>query len=224
MRDRLSCWWRSTVGRKALAAVSGLALAVWVGLHLAGNLTLFAGPGAADGYAAALRRAPALLWATRAGLLLAAVTHLGAVTSLARANWAARPRRQGQVPDRRPERRLAGLAARGMRCGGVLLLAFVGYHLLHLTLGTLHPAFQPGHPYANVTTGLRSPVVAMVYLAAAGLLGLHLFHGVWAAVRSLGLRPARAAERRRPVIGVLAAALAVGFASLPLAVLAGWLR
>jgi succinate dehydrogenase / fumarate reductase cytochrome b subunit len=66
--------------------------------------------------------------------------------------------------------------------------------------------------------------VAAVYLAAAGLLGLHLFHGIWAAVRSLGLRPAQAAERRRPLVAVLAAALAVGFGSLPMAVLAGWLR
>src|SRR6185369_13018042 len=95
---------------------------------------------------------------------------------------------------RRGGQRLASLAARAMRPGGVLLLAFVVYHLLHLTFGALHPTFRAGHVYANVATGLRPPTVAAVYIAAAALLGLHLFHGLWAAVRSLGLRPTSTSE------------------------------
>ncbi len=111
-----------------------------------------------------------------------------------------------------------------MRVGGALLLAFVGYHVLHLTFGVLHPGFTPGRVYDNVVVGLRPAWVAAVYVAAAALLGLHLFHGLWAAVRSLGLRPEAAAGRRRPAVAVLAAAMAVGFAAVPIAVLAGWLR
>ena len=76
----------------------------------------------------------------------------------------------------------------------------------------------------NAVAGLRSPRVAAVYVAAAGLLGLHLFHGWWAALRSLGVPPDPARWRRRPVVATLSAAVALGFASVPLAVLAGWLR
>ena len=146
--------WRSTVGKKALVAVSGLLLWAWVVLHVAGNLTLFSGPAATDGYAAALRRAPAGLWAARGALLAAAVVHVAAVASLARAGRAARPRREAHVP------RAAALASRGMRIGGALLLAFVGYHVLHLTFGVLHPGFRPGHVYDNVVLGLRPGWVA----------------------------------------------------------------
>jgi succinate dehydrogenase / fumarate reductase cytochrome b subunit len=211
--------WRSTVVRKALVAVSGLALWTWVVLHVAGNLTLFSGPAVADGYAAVLRRAPGWLWAARVGLAAAMVVHVVGVVSLARVGRAARPRHEPHLPGA-----TSALAARGMRIGGVLLLAFVVYHLLHLTVGVLHPHFEPGRVYDNVVVGLRTPRIAAIYIAAAALLGLHLLHGLWAAARSLGLRPATAARRRRPTVAVLSAAVAVGFASVPLAVLAGWLR
>jgi succinate dehydrogenase / fumarate reductase cytochrome b subunit len=210
--------WRSTVVRKALVAVSGLALGGWVVLHVAGNLTLFSGPAVADGYAAALRRAPLWLWAARVGLAAALVVHVAGVVSLARAGRAARPRPAPPLP---PE--TSALAARGMRIGGVFLLAFVVYHLLHLTVGVLHPHFEPGRVYDNVVLGLRPPSIAAIYVGAAVLLGLHLLHGLWAAARSLGVRPETAARRRRPVVALLSGAIAAGFASVPIAVLAGWL-
>ena len=216
--DAFARLWRSTVGRKALVAASGLLLWLWVVLHVAGNLTLFSGPAAADGYAAALRTTPAALWAVRAGLAAAAIVHVAGVVSLARVDRAARPRHQA------PGRRAATVAARSMRAGGVLLLAFVVYHLLHLTIGLFHPGFLPGHVYDNVVRGLRSPWIASIYVAAAVLLGLHLFHGLWAAARSLGVWPEGAARRRRPAVALVSAAVAVGFASVPLAVVAGWLR
>jgi len=211
--------WRSTVARKALVAVSGLALWSWVVLHVAGNLTLFSGPAVADGYAAALRRAPGWLWAARMGLAAAMVVHVAGVVSLARAGRAARPRHEPRLPQG-----TSALAARGMRIGGALLLAFVVYHLLHLTVGVLHPHFEPGRVYDNVVVGLRPARIAAIYVGAAALLGLHLLHGLWAAARSLGLRPDAAARRKRPAVAVLSAAVAAGFASVPLAVLAGWLR
>jgi len=216
--DALARLWRSTVGRKALVAASGLLLWVWVVLHVAGNLTLFSGPAAADGYAAALRATPAALWAVRAGLAAAAIVHVAGVVSLARAGRAARPRHQA------PARRTSTMAARTMRVGGALLLAFVVYHLLHLTVGLFHPGFLPDHVYDNVVRGLRPTWVASIYMAAAVLLGLHLFHGLWAAARSLGLWPEGAARRRRPAVALVSAAVALGFASVPLAVVAGWLR
>jgi succinate dehydrogenase / fumarate reductase cytochrome b subunit len=211
--------WRSTVGRKALVAVSGLLLWIWVVLHVAGNLTIFSGAAAADGYAAALHRRPAWLWAARAGLAAAAVMHVAGVASLARVARAARPLHQAHAA-----RRASTPAARSMRAGGALLLAFVVYHLLHLTFGVLHPGFRPGRVYDNVVLGLRPGWIAGVYVAAAALLGLHLFHGLWAASRSLGARPDVAAVRRRPAVALVSTAVAAGFASVPIAVLAGWLR
>jgi succinate dehydrogenase / fumarate reductase, cytochrome b subunit len=218
----LALLWRSTVGRKALVAASGLLLCVWVVLHVAGNLTVFSGPEAADGYAASLRRVPAALWAVRLGLLAAAAVHIAGVVSLTRADRAARPRHQARGA--RASLWMEGWAARSMRVGGVLLLAFVIFHLLHLTFGVAHPGFLPGHVYDNVVRGLHSPAMAAVYIGAALLLGLHLFHGLWAAVRSLGAWPDGAMRRRRPAVAAVSAAVALGFAAVPLAVLAGWLR
>lgn len=217
--DTMLRLWRSTVGRKALVAASGLLLCLWVVLHVAGNLTVFSGPAAADGYAASLRRVPAALWAVRIGLIVAAVVHVAGVVSLTRAGRAARPRHQARATPR-----ASTWAARSMRVGGGLLLGFVIFHLLHLTFGVAHPGFLPGHVYDNVVRGLHSPLMAAIYIGAALLLGLHLFHGLWAAVRSLGVRPDGAIRRRRPAVAALSAAVALGFASVPLAVVAGWLR
>lgn len=200
--------WRSTVGRKALVAASGAVLWGWVVLHLAGNVTVLAGPAATDHYAAALHRSWPLLWAVRAGLVLAAALHVAGATSLARRARAARP----------PVVRAAG-ASRTMRVGGALLLVFVVLHLLHLTFGVLHPAFVAGRVYANLVVGLRPPLVAAGYLAASALLGLHLHHGLWSFGRSLGWR-----GLRRSTAATLAAVTAVGFASIPAAVLVGVLR
>jgi succinate dehydrogenase / fumarate reductase, cytochrome b subunit len=215
----VSLLWRSTVGTKALVAVSGLLLWVWVALHVAGNLTLFSGPVVADAYAASLQRSPARLWAARVGLAAAALVHVAGIAALARTSRRARPRR-----DMSPARGPAALSARSMRIGGVLLLAFVGYHLLHLTFGVGHPHFRPGRVYDNVIVGLRPGWIATVYVIAAALVGVHLFHGLWAVTRSLGLRPETAATRRRPAVLFVSTAIALGFASVPIAVLTGWLR
>ena len=207
------------MGTKAVVAVSGLLLWVWVTLHVAGNLTIFSGPAVADSYAAALQRAPGWLWAARVGLAAAALAHVAGIAALMRASRRARPRH-----DVAAARGVSALPARSMRIGGVLLLAFVGYHLLHLTFGVVHPHFRPGRVYDNVVVGLRPGWIAGVYVIAAVLVGVHLFHGLWAATRSLGLRPETAAARRRPAVLVVSTAIALGFASIPIAVLTGWLR
>ena len=211
--------WRSTVGLKALVAASGLVLWARVIAHLLGNLTLFSGSKAADGYAATLRQIPGALWAVRAGLIAATVVHVVGVVSLARVGRAARPRHAAAA-----RWDAAAVASRAARVGGVLLLLFVAAHVLHLTFGVLHPAFAPGRVHANVVVGLQRGWIAAVYLAGAALLGLHLFHGLWASVRSLGVRPEAAATRRRPAVSLFAAVIAAGFAAIPIAVLAGWLR
>jgi succinate dehydrogenase / fumarate reductase, cytochrome b subunit len=208
---------RSGVGLKAVVAASGIILFGWVALHLLGNLTLFRGAAAADGYAALLRRLGPLLWVVRAGVVLAAGVHVWAVATLAARTRGAR----GSLPR---ATRAATLASRSMRLGGALLLAFVAYHLLHLTFGCLHPDFQVGAVHHNVVQGLAAPPVALAYLAASGLLGLHLAHGLWAALGSLGIFAGHDPRRARPLARAIGAAFGLLFASIPLAVLVGVLR
>jgi succinate dehydrogenase / fumarate reductase, cytochrome b subunit len=209
----------SSVGCKALAAGSGLLLTLWVVLHMLGNLGAFAGPAALDGYAADLRRAGPLLLLMRVGVGALALTHLCAVVALVR-----RARAAGSERHASSRRRAATLGSRSMRVTGLLVLAFIVLHVLHMTLGTLHPWFAAGRVYHNLLTGLAPPPIALAYIAAALLLGLHLGHGLYAAPRALGIGERRSGRLGRRVALGLGVALAVGFSLVPLAVLAGVLR
>lgn len=209
--------WRSSVGAKALLAASGLWLLGWLVLHMAANLLVFSGAPALDGYAAALRRVPALLWAVRGVTLLALGVHVALVVTLLRRARRARGERRIE------KRRASTIAARTMRVGGVGLLVFLVLHLLHLTFGTLHPAFDPARVHANLTIGLAAPLIAAGYALAALLVGLHAAHGLWAAGRSLGLSAASGLSRR-PLVFALGATLGIGFAIVPIAVALGWVR
>jgi succinate dehydrogenase / fumarate reductase cytochrome b subunit len=207
----------ATAGQKALAAGSGLVCFGWLILHLGGNLTAFAGAGAMDGYAAGLRRWPALLWGVRALLGAAFLVHVVATLALARRARAARP----DVHAARVRR--TSFASRTLRVGGPLILVFVVFHVAHLTLGAFEPEFVAGHVYANLVAALHSAALAIVYSAAAALVGLHLFHGAGSAFVSLGSRSfTRPAARRRAA--ALAVAVALGFAAVPVAVASGVLR
>jgi succinate dehydrogenase / fumarate reductase cytochrome b subunit len=210
---------RSNTGCKALAASSGLLLALWVVLHMLGNLGAFAGPLAIDGYAAGLRRAGPLLLLMRVGLGALALTHVSAVIALIRRARQARPRGY-----ERPRWRSATLGSRSMRASGVLVLVFIGLHVLHMTLGTLHPWFAAGRVYHNLLTGLAPPPVGLGYVAAALLVGLHLGHGLFAAPRALGLGEGGSGVLGRRVALAIGLAIAAGFALVPLAVLFGVLR
>ena len=202
---------------KWLAALTGLFMAGWLVLHILGNLTAFSGAAAMDGYAAALRRLGPLLWLVRAALVAAVVVHIAATVSLARRARAARPIRHVHRWPR------GSVASRLMVVGGPLLLVFIVYHLLHITFGVVHPSFVPGHVYANLLDGLAPPLVGALYVVAAVLVGLHLHHGLASALVSFGARWANSGVIRHLLRG-LAVAIAVGFATIPVAVLAGALR
>jgi succinate dehydrogenase / fumarate reductase cytochrome b subunit len=209
----------SSAGIKLLVGGSGLLLWAWVALHALGLLGVFGGAALIDGYAAQLHAHAALLWAMRAGLLLLAVVHMGGTLSIARRARVARGRRGTAV-----RYRAASLASRAMRAGGVMLLVFVVLHVLHMTTGVLHPDFAPGRVYENLARGLRPPLVACGYVAAALAIGLHVLHGLWSAPRSIGLREASAGRLARPLVAAVALALVLGFAAVPIAVLAGVVR
>lgn len=218
MRDTLRIW-SSSAGIKLLVAGSGLLLWTWIALHALGLLGVFGGAARIDGYAAALHAHAALLWTMRAGLLLLAAVHVSGTLAIARRAHAARGPRGAAV-----RYRATSLASRTMRGGGVLLLVFVVLHVLHMTTGALHPAFAPGRVYENLALGLRPPLVACAYVVAAVAIGLHVLHGLWSAPRSLGLRESAAGRLARPLVAIVALALMLGFAAVPIAVLAGVVR
>jgi len=211
----------SSIGRKAVMALSGVVLFGFVVGHMLGNLQVYLGPSALNGYGENLRRLPALLWAARLGLLAATALHVWAAWSLTRSNRRARP-----VGYRERRNRESSYASRTMRWSGVLVLVFVVYHLMHFTFGTpwVHPRFVPGDVYHNFVTGLRSAPVATFYLAATVGLGLHMYHGVWSMLHTLGLSHPRFDDLRYRVAAGITAVVVIGNLSFPIAVLTGVLR
>jgi succinate dehydrogenase / fumarate reductase cytochrome b subunit len=218
--------YRSALGKKAVMAVSGLILFGFVATHMLGNLKAYQGREAFNGYARGLREigTPELpyggaLWIARGVLLAAVVLHIASAWSVSRASLAARPKPYARAP-----RRHTPYASRTLRWGGVIILLFVVYHLLHLTFGTVHPDFVKDDPYHNFVAGFRVPWVGLVYVVANLALGLHLFHGVWSLFQSLGLSHPRYNAWRRAFATTFAWAVTLGNVSFPLAVLLGRIR
>ncbi len=214
--SRIALVMRSSLGRKFVMAVTGVALSLFVLAHMIGNLSAFSGAAAMDEYAAALKKVPPVLWAVRIGLLASVALHVWAYVSLTRMSAAARPRAYAVTA-----RRESDAASRSMRFTGPLLLAFIVYHILHFTTGTVHPGFRDGAVYANLVTGLRVIPVAIFYLAAMAALGFHLFHGIWSLFQTLGWSQPKRASLARRIATAFTAAVVAGFAAVPLSVLLG---
>jgi succinate dehydrogenase / fumarate reductase cytochrome b subunit len=211
----------SSIGKKVVMAVTGLALFGFVIAHMLGNLQVYAGPEALNAYAEALRKYPPLLWAARIGLLLAAALHVWAAWSLTWMNRAARPRGYRQTTSR-----ASTYASRTMRWSGVTILLFVVYHLLHLTFGprSVHPQFVPGDVYHNFITGFQNPLASAFYVLAMLSLGLHLYHGAWSMMQTVGLNHPRYSRLWQGLAAAITVAVVVVNISFPVAVLTGLLR
>ena len=208
----------STIGQKVVMAVTGAILFGFVLGHLAGNLLFYQGPEAINAYAVELRTLlhGSALWIARATLLLAVVLHIWAAWALTVRNAKARPHGYRQLAHER-----STYASRTMRWSGVIILAFVIYHLMHFTVGNVHPDFVEGDVYHNVVTGFRVWPVSLFYVLAMVLLGFHLNHGVWSMFHTLGVsHPAR---RRALRVGaaVFSVLIVLGNVSFPIAVLLG---
>ncbi|WP_433264310.1 succinate dehydrogenase cytochrome b subunit [Actinosynnema sp. CS-041913] len=200
--------YRSTIGKKAVMAVTGAALFLYVVAHMIGNLSIFAGPEAIDGYGRWLRDI-GVVWPVRVGLLACVVLHFAAAYHLT-----ARARRaRGRYEHRRVVQ--GSYAARTMRWGGVIIALFVVYHLLDLTVGVLNPNGVPGAIHANVVADFRHWYVVLAYTVAVLALGFHIRHGVWSATQTLGVTTSRVAG-----LGV-AVVICAGFLSVPFAVCTG---
>ena len=217
--NAVSRFWHSSVGKKAVMAVTGLAMIAFLIAHVLGNLQVFAGPLKINEYSATLRGLGPLLWVARAALAVALVLHVTAAYQLTQRKSAARP-----VGYAKEDPQVSTFAARTIRWGGVLLLVFVVLHLLHFTFGTIHPAFDYKDVYGNMVAGFQIWWVALLYVAAMVGLGLHLYHGTWSSMRTLGLTRPTGDPLKRRVAAVLAWALYLGFSIIPIAVLAGVVR
>ena len=214
-------FYASSIGKKVVMAVSGLVLFGYVVVHMIGNLQVYLGPEALNSYAESLRKVPALLWALRVGLLVAVALHIWSAWSLTRMNRQARP-----VGYRERANRASTYASRTMRWSGVILLLFVIYHLLHFTFGprVVHPHFVPGDVYHNFITGFQHPLVSAFYILATLALGLHMYHGVWSMVQTVGLSHPRYNSFRQAFAAAVTAVVVAANISFPVAVLTGLLR
>ncbi len=180
----------STLGTKAIVAVTGALLAFFVLGHMAGNLQIFLGQDAVNSYAAGLKAMPGPLWVARLGLLAALILHIVGNSKLRARNQAARP--QAYAVKKPID---STLYSRTMLLSGMVLLAFIVYHLAHLTLGLIHPEYysltdaEGRHDVFSMTVlGFQQPLVAAAYLAAMALLFMHLAHGVASLFQTFGLR------------------------------------
>ena len=201
-------------------ADTGLIMVAYLITHVLANLLVFQGPANINAYSAFLHGTGGALWAARAVLLAALVLHVVAAVQLTARRYEARPVRY--AGGREPQ--VSTWASRSIRWGGVLILAFLIYHILHFTVGSAHPDFVEGDPYHNVATGFHNPWVVGGYLIAIAVVGLHLYHGVWSSGRSLGMSPPSPNPLRRTAALVLALIIWLGFTVIPLAVYAGVLR
>jgi len=221
--------WDTVIGKKIVMAVTGVIMVCFVVAHMFGNLKIFIGAGEFDAYSRFLRDvgSPALgqgglLWLVRVGLLVSVVLHVTAAVQLTQMSWTARP--IGYDTRRTIE---TTFSARTMRWGGVALALFVIFHILHFTVGAIgfRPGqFQHGAVYHNVVIGFSGWPIALLYIVAMAALCLHLDHGTWSVFQTLGWNTAQNTRPLKMLSRIVALVLFVGFVSVPVAVLAGWLR
>jgi len=196
-------------------AVSGLIMVGFVLLHMAGNLQIFEGANKLNTYSAFLHGpANELLWVLRVILFVAVIAHIVSAYQLTMLDRAARP-----VAYAKRELQAATIGSRTMRVGGVLLALFILLHILHFTTLTLQPApLVEGDVYGNALASFHIWWVTLAYLIAMIFLGLHLYHGLWSSVRTLGFERGRLDPFKRPVAMALAIVVWAGFTLVPVAV------
>lgn len=212
---------RSSVGKKAVMAVTGLLFAGFVVVHMLGNLQIFLGQEALNAYAKKLQGLPLLLWPARAALLLIFVTHMWLSIKLAIENRRARP-----VPYASKNTVQASLASRTMMLSGMVLFAFIVYHLLHFTFGVTNPEFfhlvdsKGRHDvYSMSVLSFRNLGISAAYIFSMFILCLHLSHGLASFPQSLGLNNEKCLPKLKVFANTAALLIFIGNSSIPLAVL-----
>jgi succinate dehydrogenase / fumarate reductase cytochrome b subunit len=219
----------TAVGKKYVMAITGIAMIGFVVAHMVGNLKMYLGEEDLNHYAEFLKRllyplAPEgmVLWIMRGGLLAAVGLHIHAAYSLTQLNRKARPVKYQSARDYQT----ASFASRTMRWTGGIVLLFIVWHLLDLTIGTTNTIgadgeFVRAEVYDNVVRSFERVPVAIFYILANIALGAHLFHGVWSLFQSMGWSNPKFNKWRRMIATGIATIVVVGNVSFPIAVLAG---
>ncbi len=226
--NRAVRFYEAPIGKKAVMAITGLILFGYIVGHLIGNLQIYASdPDQINRYAAFLHNPANLipLWAIRAFLFVALVLHIVSSVQLWSQNRAARPVRyikKDDVP--------ASYAARTMIWSGPIVAAFVVFHVLHLTVGSVLPledvngnAAMP-NVHHNVIAGFQNYWVSGFYIVAMILLCMHLYHGLWSMFQSMGIGEPRYTPALKRGAAVVAILIAIGNCSIPIAVMLGLLH
>lgn len=223
----LKTYLRSSVGAKHVMAVTGLLLSLFVLAHMFGNLGIFLGPDYLNTYAQGIQEMPALVWTIRVGLLTIVLVHIVSALRLSALNRAARPvKYHVYKPVRAP------FYARTMTMTGIILFAFIVYHVLHFTAGTILPdayhtyetlpdGIERHDVYAMVVLGFQNVAISLSYIIAMVFLSMHLAHGMSSWLQSLGLTHPKYRgfiSKLGPVYGLV---ILIGNSSIPLAVLTG---
>lgn len=221
-------WYRSSIGKKAIMAVSGLILFGFLIGHTLGNLQIFIGQHAINTYAAFLHNTHELLWGLRIVMVLAIIAHIVTSIQLTRDNLGARSERYAY----KRKDAITTYAARTMIMSGPIIALFIIYHLLHLTTNTITVGYENqvltgvehGHNidvYCNMVLSFQSIPVTIFYLIAVSLVGVHLRHGVWSFFQSLGLNHPRWNTLRDRTALAIAGFITIGLIVIPIAVLLG---
>jgi succinate dehydrogenase / fumarate reductase cytochrome b subunit len=220
--SRMLRLYRTTIGKKAVMALTGIVFLLFLVAHMIGNLKIFLGKAEYNNYAAWLRTmgSPAIpanwgLGIVSAILGICVVLHIGSAVELTLRARRARPvRYYGGRPKQ-------GYASRTMRTGAILVALFIVYHLLDLTFRVVNPKGIAGDPYDNVVADFKNPWITVFYVVCLLVLGLHIRHGVWSAMATLG----KNTVRRQRAINIFAIAFATvligGFLTVPFGVVIG---
>src|SRR6516164_9751126 len=212
----------SSIGRKMIVAVTGLILLLFVIGHLLGNLQIFLGPDWINSYAQHLRDLGIFLWIIRAVLLLTVISHIYFTIQLAIENRRARP-----ASYVRKDHVKASFASRHMVASGLVVLAFIIFHLLHFTGRQFNPQFpllkndtlNRYDVFSMMVYGFQNVYVSIFYIIGLFLLTLHLTHGASSFFQSLGLNDKKLTPQLAFGARVFAWLLFIGYTAIPVAVL-----
>jgi succinate dehydrogenase / fumarate reductase cytochrome b subunit len=230
--------YRSTIGKKAIMAVTGVILLGFVFVHMWGNLKVFAGAEELNVYAVHLRELGKpifsygqVLWIFRVVLLAAVGLHIWSGVSLWMRASEGRPVGYDKLKGVQPVDRYASYT---MRWGGIVIALFIIFHLLHFTFGAVGYGWGNGefvHPeggaysvYENVINGFQVPLVSLFYMLAMLALGLHIYHGSWSLFQTLGWNNTGYSGFIRSLAMLFALVIVVGNISMPLAVMLGFIQ
>jgi len=220
---RVISLYRTSVGKKFYMAVTGAILIGFLLAHMVGNLKMYMGAQHFNDYAEFLREVGEPVLPRTVGLWIFRVVLLGCVgLHMLSALQVYLQSRKARGKDYTKEESLSfAYASRTMRWGGVIIGAFVIYHILQFTTGQAHPDFVPGNAYRNVILGFSSWWVVGLYTVTLVMVTFHLYHGLWSAFQTVGANHPKYNPYRRPLALVLALVVFLGFMTVPVGVKTG---